>query len=93
MIKNNNFITGMKYLYLLVFYALLSGMFYPIINKQYPDKVFNGIMILWIGLAGILLIYKGAKESGNNKMRYLIFGSVITFGDLFFIFAATGKFG
>jgi membrane associated rhomboid family serine protease len=90
----DNILTYVKYIYLLLFFALLSGLFYPIINKKYPDKVFTGTMILWVGLAGALLMYRATKEEDDKKkLKLIILGGVIMAGDVFFMFAASGIFG
>ena len=89
-LQNNN--TGSKYVYLLFFFAFLSGLFYPIVTGNSPDKALTGVLILWVGLIGILLIFKGAKDE-EKKLKYLIMGTITVIADLVFIFAATGMFG
>jgi multisubunit Na+/H+ antiporter MnhB subunit len=90
--KQQNIITGLKYIYLLFFFGFLSGLFYPIVTGYAPDKALTGILILWIGLIGILLLYKAAKEE-EKRLKYLIMGTIVVISDMFFIIAATGRFG
>jgi len=91
-VEVNNTITGLKYLYLLFYFGFLSGIFYPIIYGISPDKALTGILVLLVGLIGILLLFKAAKEE-EKRLRYLIMGTITVIADLFFIFAATGRFG
>jgi len=55
----SKFISGIKYVYLLIFFGLLSGIFYPIIKDAPADSLFFGILILFLGLGGGILVYKG----------------------------------
>ena len=67
-----------RYIYLLAFFALLSGIFYPLITpdpaQQNFDNVLKGSGILFLGLAGAILVYKGTtdkigKTLAKNKKR------------------------
>lgn len=77
-------ITGFKYLYLVVFFTLLSGFFYPIITKTSFDIVVIGVIILFIGLAGAILLYKSTTE--KRRMIFLIAGFALISTSLYFIF-------
>jgi hypothetical protein len=90
--KQQNIITGVKYIYILFFFAFLSGIFSPIITGYGGDKPLIGILVLWVGLVGVLVLYKGAKEE-EKRLKYLIMGTLVIISDLFFILAATGRFG
>jgi len=49
-----------RYAYLLAFFALLAGIFYPLITHQTSfDVVIQGIAALFLGLAGAILLFKG----------------------------------
>lgn len=85
--------TAVKYACILVFFALLSGLFSPIITHQYPDKVFTGMLVLFSGLMGALLIYKATQKEGKESLKYIILGGIIMAGSMAFIMAATGRFG
>lgn len=91
-LKQAHLITGIKYIYLIFFFAFLSGIFSPIITSVYPDKPLMGMLILFVGLIGPLMFYHAAKNE-NKRLKYIILGSVITFVDMIFIISATGQFG
>lgn len=83
-------ITSVKYAYLVAFFALLSGVFYPFIQGGTLDYLFLGIFILFVGLAGTVLVYKAAT---SNKRRgiYLGIGFGLTAISLFYILQLTGR--
>jgi hypothetical protein len=83
-------LAGAKYVYLVAFFALLSGMFYPIITHSSWDIVIVGTLILFVGLAGTVSIYKAATAEKHKKV-YLIIGLVITSLALFLVYGAIGK--
>ena len=66
-----------KYVYLIVFFALLAGIMAPIVNPLETgatfEESFKGIGILFVGLAGGILIFK-ATMSIENRMTFLIIG-------------------
>ncbi len=88
---NTKVITGVKYIYLVVFFALLAGFFHPIITDISFDNVITGTLVLFIGLAGGVLVYKAAT---SESKRGIFFGG--GFGliaiSLYFIFQMTGRF-
>jgi hypothetical protein len=47
-----------RYVYLFAFFALLSGIFYPLTHKTSFDPVIQGIATLFLGLAGGILLFK-----------------------------------
>ena len=51
-------ISGVKYVYLIVCFALLSGIFYPLVVGEGWEKSLKGIGILAVGLFGGVLLYK-----------------------------------
>ena len=61
-----------KYVYLIVFFALLSGIFYPLITDTSFESVISGILVLFLGLAGGVLLYK--TTTVENK-RGIFFGA------------------
>ncbi len=67
---NSKTITGAKYVYLILFFALLSGFFHPLITGASFDNVIFGEIILFVGLAGAVLVYKAAV-SDNRRSIYL----------------------
>jgi len=52
-----------RYAYLLAFFALLAGVFFPLITYQTSfDQVIQGIATLFLGLAGAILLFKGVTS-------------------------------
>jgi peptidoglycan/LPS O-acetylase OafA/YrhL len=83
-------LAGAKYIYLIAFFALLSGMFYPIITHTSWDPVILGTLILFVGLAGTVSIYK-ASTADRHKKAWLIIGLAITSLALLLVYGAIGK--
>ena len=88
---NTKVITGVKYIYLVVFFALLAGFFHPIITDTSFDNLITGTLVLFIGLAGGVLVYKATT---SESKRGIFFGG--GFGliaiSLYFVFQMTGRF-
>ena len=84
-------ITAVKYIYLIVFFALLAGFFHPIITGTSFDSVITGTLVLFIGLAGGVLVYKAAT-SDNKRGIYFGGGFGLIAVSLYFIFQMTGRF-
>ena len=84
-------LSGAKYVYLVVFFALLSGMFYPVITHTSGDSVIEGILILFIGLAGAVSLFKAGTADKHQK-AYLITGLAILSIALFLVYVVIGKF-
>ena len=52
-----------RYVYLLAFFVLLSGIFVPLISYQISfDTAIQGTATLFLGLAGAILLFKGASS-------------------------------
>jgi|TARA_B110000196_G_scaffold274203_1_gene250999 VIT1/CCC1 family predicted Fe2+/Mn2+ transporter len=52
-----------RYAYLLAFFALLAGVFVPLITYQTSfDAVIQGIATLFLGLTGAILLFKGTTS-------------------------------
>ena len=83
-------ISGFKYVYLIAFFALLSGFFHPIITDTSFDSVIIGVIILFVGLAGGILLFKAAT-SDKRKTIYLGGGFALIIISLFYIFQITGR--
>ena len=66
-----------KYVYLIVFFAFLAGIMAPIVDPLETGATFvdsyKGIGILFVGLAGGILIFKSTK-SIQNRMTFLMIG-------------------
>ena len=82
--------SNFKYVYLIVFFALLSGFFYPLVNDTSFDIVISGILILFVGLAGGILLYK-ATISETKREIFFISGFALIGISLYFIFHITGR--
>jgi len=56
-----------RYVYLLAIFALLAGVFFPLITPGMPyDHVIQGTATLFLGLAGGILLFK-ATTSDNRR--------------------------
>lgn len=83
-------LTGFKYVYLIAFFALLSGFFHPLITNTSFDSVVIGVIVLFVGLAGSILLYKAAI-SKKRRMIFLGVGFALISISLFYIFQITGR--
>ncbi|MCH7967677.1 MAG: hypothetical protein IH841_00225 [Thaumarchaeota archaeon] len=84
-------LASVKYIYLVVFFALLSGFFHPLITDTSFDNVVIGVIILFVGLAGGVLVFK-AVTSESRREIFLGGGFALIGISLFFIFQITGRF-
>jgi len=66
-----------RYAYLLAIFALLPGIFFPIITPGVPfDHVIQGTATLFLGLAGSILLFK-ATTSDNRRGILIVIGFVL----------------
>ena len=84
-------LASVKYIYLVIFFALLSGFFHPLITDTSFDNVVIGVIILFVGLAGGVLVFK-AVTSESKREIFLVGGFALIGISLFFIFQITGRF-
>jgi len=62
-----------RYAYLLAFFALLAGIFFPLITYQTSfDVVIQGIAALFLGLAGAILLFKGVTSDKRRRIFIVI---------------------
>ena len=61
-------ISGVKYVYLIVCFALLSGIFYPLVVGEGWELSLKGIGILAVGLFGGILLYKSITSEKRRGM-------------------------
>ena len=87
---SSKILAGAKYIYLIFFFALLSGLFYPIITHSSGTTVVQGVFVLLIGLAGTVSLYK-AGTSDKHQKAYLIAGFAILSLSLLLVYASLGK--
>ncbi len=83
-------LTGFKYIYLVAFFTLLSGFFYPLITDTSFDVVIIGVLILFVGLAGGVLLYRAAT-SEKRRGIFLGGGFALMAVSLYYIFQLTGR--
>ena len=70
-------ISGVKYVYLIVCFALLSGIFYPLVTGDGWEQSLKGIGILSVGLFGGILLYKSiASEKRRGLLMCCGFGLI-----------------
>jgi hypothetical protein len=83
-------LTGFKYIYLVAFFALLAGFFHPLITNTSFDSVIVGVLVLFVGLAGGVLLYRSAT---SEKKREIFLGGGFTLIaiSLYYIFQLTGR--
>jgi len=83
-------LTSVKFIYLGLFFALLSGIFHPLIEGGSFEQVITGILVLFVGLAGALLLYK-AGTTGKKRGIYLGSGFGILTITLILVFSVAGR--
>ena len=82
-------LTSFKYVYLIIFFTLLSGIFYPLINELSLDIVIVGVFVLFIGLIGGILVFKSTTSETKKEIFFGIgFGLIAV--SLYSIFYITG---
>ena len=58
-----------RYAYLLAFFALLAGIFVPLISYQTSfDTVIQGVATLFLGLIGAILLFKGVTSDERRGL-------------------------
>ena len=63
-----------RYAYLLTFFALLSGVFFPLVTPGIPfDHIIQGVAILFLGLVGAILLFK-AVTSDTRQGIFIVVG-------------------
>ena len=66
-----------RYAYLLTIFVLLTGVFFPLITPEMPfDYVIQGTVVLFLGLAGGILLFK-ATTSDNRRGILIAIGSAL----------------
>lgn len=87
---SSKLLIGFKYIYLVAFFALLAGLFYPLITNTSFDGVFIGVLILFVGLAGGVLLYRSAT-SEKKRGIFLGGGFALMAISLYYIIQLTGR--
>ena len=88
---SSKMLSSFKYGYLIVFFVLLSGFFNPLIKNTSFDVVIIGSLVLSIGLAGGILIYKAAT-SETKKEIFFGSGFALIGISVYYIFEYAGKY-
>ena len=82
--------SSFKYVYLIAFFVLLSGVFYPLITNTSFELVISGILILFLGLAGGVLLYKATTSETKREVFFGV-GLILIGISSYFIFQFTGR--
>jgi len=83
-------LSSFKYVYLIAFFALLSGIFHPMINDLSFDIFFSGVLVLFLGLAGGVLVYKTTTSETKREIFFGV-GFILIGISLYLIFQLTGR--
>ena len=68
-----------RYVYLLAIFALLAGVFFPLISPGVPyDYVIQGTATLFLGLAGGILLFKATTSDNRRGILVVIGFALIT---------------
>ena len=68
-----------RYAYLLVIFALLAGVFFPLITPGVPyDYVIQGTATLFLGLVGGILLFKAITSDNRRRILIVIGFTLIT---------------
>ena len=70
--------SGTKYVYIIAATALLSGIFTPFTIGVEPQNVIFGILILFIGVGGGILIFKGVIAEKTSTILVCVGLSFMT---------------
>jgi len=81
---------GFKYVYLIMFFTLLAGFFQPLITGGSGEDVVSGVIVLFVGLIGGILLYKTATTEKNRIIYFGVGVSLIAIS-LTLIFQMTGR--
>ena len=81
-----------RYVYLIAIFALLAGVFFPMITPGVPfDYIIMGTLTLFLGLAGGILLFK-ATTSDNRQGILIIIGFALVAISLALIFHTGSAF-
>jgi hypothetical protein len=88
--KKSLILSGTKYVYLVVAAALLSGIFTPLTLGVDFELVLSGILSIFLGLGGCILIFLGIK---TEKFRSLMAcgGMGMMIASLLLLFEVAGR--
>lgn len=78
-------VSSFKYVYLVVFFMLLSGLFQPLVSGVDGDMLVAGTLVLLLGLLGGILLWKSANNK-NNRAVLMGLGFGLAAGSIYLIF-------
>ena len=81
-------LSGTKYAYIIGAVALLSGVFTPLTIGEEVDSVIFGMLSIFLGLAGGIVIFLGIKYQKLTTIM-VCGGSGMMFGSLLLIYEST----
>jgi hypothetical protein len=73
-----------------MFFTLLAGFFHPLITGNSGEGVVGGVVVLFVGLIGGILLYKSVTLE-NRRIIYSIAGFSLIAISLGLIFQMTGR--
>ena len=84
---------AIKYAYITIFFVLLAGFFNPIIRgAQYTNLVIVATLVLFLGLGGIVLIYKSKSCTSEKKQWIFLAGGLgLILFSIFLMYDVMGK--
>jgi len=69
-------LSGVKYAYIIAAAALLSGIFTPLTIGTDVEIVFSGMLSIFLGLGGGILIFLGIRASSQKLTNLMICGGL-----------------
>lgn len=80
---------GIKWAYLGGFFALLSGVFYPFVSQGPLGEVILGVLVLFLGLLGGIVVYRAVTSGSVVPLLLLGFTMVASsFGLILYLSGA-----
>ena len=78
-------VSSFTYVYIIVFFLLLSGVFQPLISGNDGDMLVAGVFVLLLGLLGGILLWKSSHDK-DNRVVYMGLGFGLMAGSLAMVF-------
>ena len=88
--QNKKLLNSFRYVYLLTFFLLLSGVFSPLIRARNYETVFVGTTVLFAGLLGGIILYNGLKKHNN---KYVTIGLLTITASFIGVMMLAGRTG
>ena len=84
-VSSSKVVSSFRYVYIVAFFLLLSGLFQPLITGEDGDKLVAGVFVLLLGLLGGILVWRSSHDR-NNRVIYMGLGFALMAGSLTMIF-------